>query len=367
MGESSHQSILRILSGEDRSLVARLTRAATAVVEPFYAGMMSARNLGYTRGILTSTRLPHPTISVGNITTGGTGKTPVVRWLANRLREGGRRPAVLLRGYRSDASGHSDEQQLLERGLNWANVPVIPVIANPDRVAGASRAVSVCADVDTFVLDDGFQHRRVRRDFDLVLISATDPFGFKHVLPRGLLRESLVGLRRADAVLITRWSQADDATRRAIESEITRLDSQMPIFHADHLQAGIWAPAGDQREPIESLRDQRVFVVCGIASPAAFAGQIKSLGAQVIGERFFADHHSYSLGDLEAIRAQASAAGVKRIITTEKDWVKIAALKDLQRSQVPISVVEMNIGFVAGDEERLFERIWNVIKEPRTK
>src|ERR1700722_16404745 len=203
----SHELAQEILSGSDGSLRGRVVRGLTAIAEPAYAAAMAGRNLAYSRGWFSSRRLPSATISVGNITTGGTGKTPVVRWLAGRLREAGKYPAVLLRGYRATTGGVSDEQQLLARGLTDA----IPVIANPDRFAGAEQALGHNGKIDAFVLDDGFQHRKVKRDFDLVLINATEPFGFGHVLPRGLLREPMAGLRRADALLITRSSQGEAA------------------------------------------------------------------------------------------------------------------------------------------------------------
>lgn len=202
MPSSSHDFAARILSGQDRSLSVRSLRSLMAITEPIYSTAMLARNAAYDRGILQTRKLPRPTVSVGNITTGGTGKTPVVIWLANRLREAGRRPAVLLRGYRATA-GFSDEQQVLNRNLNQNSESEIPVKANPNRIAGAAGVLHHHPNVDTFVLDDAFQHRKVHRNFDLVLINATDPFGYNHVLPRGLLREPLSGLGRATAFLLT--------------------------------------------------------------------------------------------------------------------------------------------------------------------
>jgi tetraacyldisaccharide 4'-kinase len=343
MDAPSQELAQEILSGSDRSLRGRLVRGLTAIAEPIYAAAMAGRNLAYSQGWRASRRLPSPTVSVGNITTGGTGKTPVVRWLAGRLSEAGKNPAVLLRGYRTTAGGVSDEQQLLARGLPDA----IPVIANPNRFAGAEQALRQNGKIDTFVLDDGFQHRKVKRDFDLVLVNATEPFGFGHVLPRGLLREPMAGLRRADALLITRSSQVDSAALAKIESIIKKYNSAAPIYHADHVHTAIWMPGSGQRFPIAA--EERCFVFCGIADPRAFTAQFPNC----VGHQWFSDHHDYTADDLRGIVAQATAAGARRILTTEKDWVKIAALP----SAGEIGVVEMEIRFAGDDEQRLLGQI----------
>src|SRR5205814_1694442 len=191
------------------------------------------RNSSYSRGILRSARAARPVISVGNITTGGTGKTPVVRWLASRLRDQGKHVAILLRGYKSAGAAGSDERELLDRLLNasTSDNPVI-VHANPDRVAGAAETLQKHPDVDVFVLDDGFQHRRLQRDFDLVLIDATNPFGFGHVLPRGLLREPLGGLGRASALLITRCDQVAHEALGQVEQKLKWFAPAAPVLHS---------------------------------------------------------------------------------------------------------------------------------------
>src|SRR2546421_2585086 len=156
----------RVMSGEDRSFAATAVRAATAVVEPVYAGIMRARNALYDRGILRSHRLPRPTISVGNITTGGTGKTPMVRWIAESLAAKNKHVAILLRGY------GGDEAKMYREWLGER----ASVVANADRVAGARAAMAQSPPPDVFVLDDAFQHRRGWRGLDLGLIHATAPF-----------------------------------------------------------------------------------------------------------------------------------------------------------------------------------------------
>jgi tetraacyldisaccharide 4'-kinase len=365
MPHASHEFISNVMGGTDTSLRGRALRVATAVVEPFYATTMRARNGFYSVGMFRSRRLPRPTISVGNITTGGTGKTPVVRWLAGRLREAGRRPAVLLRGYRSDAAGMSDERQLLDRGLNSAGLqPAVPVEANPNRIAGAEAVLRQRNDVDVFVLDDAFQHQKVQRNFNLVLISATDPFGFRHVLPRGLLREPLSGLRRADAFLITRCSQVDHEALKQIETELHRRKPTAPIFRADHVHTALWSPASNTRLPANALLGQRFFSFCGIGNPSAFDQQLRSLGGEYVGHQWFADHHTYTNADIIEVVARAVASRAARIVTTEKDWVKIAALEATKTSELPISVLELGIHFHRRDDDHLFERIFKSIQHP---
>src|SRR4051812_36636358 len=188
------QRALRAIRGE-RGVGCALVRGALGAMEPLYRAAVASRNRFY--DFAGQTRLPRPVISVGNITTGGTGKTPMVAWLATQLLEQGMHPAILLRGY--SRGGISDEQQMLQRQL-----PGVPVQANADRVEGARMVLGEHPEVDVFLLDDGFQHRRVARDFDLVLINAREPFGLGRVLPRGLLRESLDGLKRAHGFVITR-------------------------------------------------------------------------------------------------------------------------------------------------------------------
>src|SRR4051812_37835557 len=228
------------MSGEDRSLRASLLRGATAAAEPFYAMVAAARNRAFDAGVRKTHRQPRATISIGNITTGGTGKTPVVRWLAQRLRESGRHVAILSRGYKAEPGKLGDEQLMLDHALNS---PVeqqrIPIVANPDRIAGANEALRLRADTDVFLLDDGFQHRRAERDLDIVLVSATNPFGYGRVLPRGMLREPLSGLRRAGAVVITHADQVGDSDLTTIERTIRRYNPAAPIYHAVHAHAAL--------------------------------------------------------------------------------------------------------------------------------
>ncbi len=240
MSGLDHPWATRVLSGEERGLGAASLRALTAIAEPFYSLAMMGRNLVYDRGLLKIHPLPRPTISIGNLTTGGTGKTPVVRWLSEHLIARGLRPAVLLRGYRDDKTGGSDEANLLAEALGDRGI----VVADRNRDAGARLAMAGAQPPDVFLLDDAFQHRRVARDFDLVLIDATQPFGYGHVLPRGLMREPLRGLRRADAIVITRSDQISAQQLDALQADLRQTCKLVPIYLARHVNTALRPSSG---------------------------------------------------------------------------------------------------------------------------
>jgi tetraacyldisaccharide 4'-kinase len=320
-----------VISSAQRGAIASVFRGALRIAEPFYALAVFARNKICDRKNPASAN--RPVISVGNITTGGTGKTPVVRWLVEKFIAAGSRPAVLLRGYKG-----GDEQRMLQNQL-----PQTIVEANPNRVEGARIALEKNSDIDVFVLDDGFQHRRLHRDFDLVLIDASNPFGFDHVLPRGLLREPLAGLARADAFLITHMELALSRQAAEIEQRLARFNK--PIFHCRHVLRNA-----------SELKDKKVFAFSGIGNPAAFDQQIKSAGAMLVGSHWFADHHHHTQADLTMLRDRAKSLGAEMLITTQKDQVKLPV------NDLPIFFTELAIEFDAQDESELLELIKSAIK-----
>lgn len=340
------------MSGQERALPARLLRGAMSAAEPIYSAAVSRRNRRFDEGVGVR-RLPRQVISVGNITAGGTGKTPVVRWLAGRLREAGRHPAILLRGYKSK-DGLSDEQRMLDVSLNSPGQPRIIVQANPDRFDGGGDVLRDHPDVDVFVLDDGFQHRKLARDFDLVLISATHPFGFNHVHPRGLLREPLASLRRASALLITRANEVDRQALAEIEGTLREHQPTASIYHADHAQ--IMVRGVDGTYGVEGLAGKRVFAFCGLGNPESFFGQLATR-CTLVGRRAFADHHAYSLAEIAALDEAARSAKADLLIATEKDWAKLEHFLCTPYDKTPIHCVEMAIRFHDDDERRLLAQV----------
>jgi len=282
-----------------------------------YGAAAHLRARAYRKGILKQRRLEGVVISVGNLTVGGTGKTPMVLWIAERLLAEGKSVGILTRGYRgkkiassADESvgdnSSSDEVQLLKSRLG-------------DRVAfgvGAARFERgqelARRGVKWFVLDDGFQHLALARDVDIVLIDATNPFGGGHMLPAGRMREPRTALSRADIIVITRSHHAP-----AVEAAVRR-DSDAPIFYARAEPDAVLAPFHPHLTERDA-RARRLFAFCGIGNPSAFVADLRDWGFQIAGYRFFPDHHRYLAGDIHAIEREAKAVGAGGVICTEKD------------------------------------------------
>lgn len=310
------QRINAILSGEDRSVGASLVRAGCAVAEPFYRAGVAARNAMFDRGWRGPVDLGRPTISVGNITTGGTGKTPMVIEIVNRLRAMGARPAVLMRGY-AMADGPSDEARVIQNECEGK----VRVEANSNRAGAARRALSEDAGITHFVLDDGFQHRQVKRDLDLVLIDATHPWGHGRALPRGLLREPKANLHRATATVLTNCTTPGAMDLAALGEQVAVLTGKPPVARVEASWKA-WRDHADREFNLSDTRDARVAAVCGIGNPRPFLSTLKSFAGNLVHVRQFPDHHAYMAADLEQIIISAKAGGAEAIVTTEKDWVK---------------------------------------------
>jgi tetraacyldisaccharide 4'-kinase len=348
-----------VISGRERGLGAALLRGAARLAEPFYRLGVSVRNWTFDARLRRAHVAPRPVICVGNITTGGTGKTPVVCWLAAELRRRGHRPAVIMRGYKGEASRDgaigSDEQRLLEELLRDPALPSVPVVTDADRVRGARRAVEIDPQVTVILLDDGFQHRRLRRDFDLVLIDASNPFGHGHLLPRGLLREPLSGLRRAHALLLTHVEAVDAARVVEIERELRRHNPFAPLYRCRHALGGFIT--SDEHPQPPDLRGRRYLAFCGIGNPQAFARQLESLGGLPAASHFFGDHHAYREADLEMLEKLASSVSSEMMVTTEKDWVKVRALSRATSVRPTIWRAALGVEFDEGDGPRLIEQL----------
>jgi tetraacyldisaccharide 4'-kinase len=343
VSDSSERFFLDVVSGRRRGAGSTALRLALAVASPPYAAATRLRNLLYDRGVLPSRSLPRPAVSVGNITVGGTGKTPLVCWLASALRAAGRKPAVLLRGYKT-----ADEEILIAQAS-----PDTPVVADPDRRHGAQAALAKQADVDLFILDDAMQHRRVRRNFEIVLINAAQPWGYGSVLPRGLLREPIGGLCRADAVVFTHASEASLDQLVDVEATLRKHNRDAPIFLADHELTGIMAPK--EELPMSALSDRPYFVAAGIGQPDSFLAALQAHGKKCVGHRVFADHHRFSNEDVASLRRQA--AGAAAIVVTEKDWTKLRNLSVIQDDGIPFWRAQLRIHFRNDGDKRLLDLV----------
>lgn len=300
-----------------------------------YAAIIALRNGKYDRGDVVQ-RVSVPVISIGNLTTGGTGKTPMTLHVVERLRALGSRPAVVSRGYAAD-SAQADELALIEGA-----VADVPCVADPDRVAGAKRAIGE-HHADVIVLDDGFQHRRIGRDLDLVLIDASQSLADAHMLPRGRLREPVASLSRADAVILTRVDQVGaDAVARLCE-QVKMVAPELPVLKCVHRAAAMRALVGDPQRDA-AIDSVPAFLASGIARPSAFERTVRDLGVDARGHLVFADHHRFSAADAQRICADAAAVGAERVVVTEKDAVKLARL-DVAWT-LPVDVLPVRIDFL---------------------
>jgi tetraacyldisaccharide 4'-kinase len=304
------------MTGERRGPTATMQRLGLRLASVPYGWATGLRNRLFDRGWKHVERVPVPVVSVGNLTVGGTGKTPCVEYVARRLRQWQRQVAILSRGYGSE-HGPNDEALVLEE-----NLPDVPHLQGPDRVALAKIAIEEL-ESDALVLDDGFQHRRLARDLDLVLVDATRPWGFGYLLPRGLLRESPRGLKRAGAILLTRCDQADSAAIARLREQVARLAPQAPVIETCHAPAA-WVDAEQRTSPLEQFRGQTVAAFCGLGNPDAFRRTLLDLGITVRAFRAFPDHHAYTRPDVEALRTWAQQEATQGVVvTTQKDLVKL--------------------------------------------
>ena len=293
---------------EDEGGAARAARLALTPAAAAYGATMALRNELYRRGVLRSVAPPIPVVSIGNLTVGGTGKTPVSAWLADELRARGARPAVVLRGYGGD-------EPLVHRRLH----PTIPVVVSPDRAAGVTRAARLGATVA--VLDDAFQHRRLRRDVDVVLVSADADGRTRRLLPAGPWREPMTAVRRASIAIVTRKAATPaDAERTA--AAVRSAAPAVPIAVTHLALGGLRRADTDEERPLAAVAGRRVLAVAAVGDPRAFARQLAATGA-VVRTAVFADHYRFGAADAE--RLAASLADGETAVCTLKDAVKLAA------------------------------------------
>lgn len=336
----NQKTFRQLLSGNNACAGAIVLRLLLRLLSGPYAAAVWARNTLYDRGLLRSITAAAPVISVGNITTGGTGKTPLVIWLCRYLEDKGLRPAILTRGYKTEQGQLSDEPAMLAKAC-----PHTTVVVNPDRAAGAEKAVRQSA-AEVLVLDDGFQHRRLERNLNILTLDATCPFGYGHLLPAGLLRESLSGLRRADVLVITRYDQVEPAAMQSLEDQLAALAPGVPVVKATHRHTCA-VTFGAKRLPIASLAKKRAYVFCGIGNPDAFFDHVKQSGIVVVGMRVFNDHHPYSPDDIRTILKEARLCGAEWVLCTQKDWVKSALLYP-ETADITPAYLAMELDFIHG-------------------
>lgn len=297
-----------------------------------YEMAIRARNSLYENKILETRRLNAPVISVGNLTVGGTGKTPCVAYIAKFLRDQGQEVAILSRGYKRESRGRvevSDGKRVLcspresgdEPYLLAVSCPGVRVVVDSDRFA-AGRWLETRAGVSVFILDDGYQHLRLARDLNLVLIDATDDLSGAKMIPFGRLREPLAGLQRADAAIVTRSDRAVD--RATIKNAIEKYSkADAPVFFASYEMTGFRRLVGEESVEPADFAGKKIAAFSGIARPDGFVEDLARLRLQIAMRRDFEDHHRYSGVEFGRIVNEALTAGAEAIVTTEKDAANI--------------------------------------------
>ena len=337
---------LSVITGQRRGPLAALVRGFLWLGTVVYAALHRGRQLLYAAGVFRSVRLPCPVISVGNITCGGTGKTPFVEYLARWVARKNCRVAVLARGYGRAGSRGDDEDLISEMELEG-----VVRLAGRDRVALARKALADYR-AEVLILDDGFQHYRIRRTLDIVLVDATCPFAGGRLLPRGLLRERPSALRRADLVVLTRVDQASPGGLEALRRQVGA------AVEAVHRPACVRGLSNRKQYGIEWVRGKSLYAFCGVGNPDAFRRTLESLGAQVVKFRAFEDHHVYTPEDLRRLKAEAQEFMAETMVTTEKDATRL----DPGGFDLPLAALRVEIEIRRG-EEALEDCLMGVVRE----
>jgi tetraacyldisaccharide 4'-kinase len=343
MAYLSAESFREIVSGRRRGVLPTFLRGMLAAAEPAYGYVIRRTNAQYDSGALAITRINAPVISVGNLTVGGTGKTPFVVWLAKWFSEQGNLVSLISRGYgRSSATAANDE------ALEIADLlPEVPHRQNPDRVA-AAQAELADGKRRVLILDDAFQHRRLARDLDIVLLDALEPFGYGHLLPRGLLREPLESLSRAHVVALSRCDAVPESRRAELREIVAKHAPNAIWLELIHEPATLRDHQG-HCEPIGVWQGKRIAAFAGIGNPAGFWHTLKSAGIEVIGTRALADHQAYSPDVQQSLANWLKSIGpLDGVICTHKDLVKV---REATVGDVPLRALQIELRIVHGQEE----------------
>ncbi len=345
----------RLIAGVNNSCGAAVLRLLLVLVSKIYGVVIWLRNILYFIGWLKTYSVNATVISIGNITAGGTGKTPLVIWVYNLLHEKGISCVILTRGYKTKKDKFSDEPAMLAKSC-----PNAKVIVKADRVEAADEAVSKF-DAKVIIMDDGFQHRRLKRNLDIVTIDGTEPFGYGKMLPAGLLREPIRSLKRADAVVITRCNQTPKDELAQLEKQLQSVNPNMIIAKSMHTP--VCAKSVDKKEfSMEELKDKKIFAFCGIGNPGGFLNTIKGLGFNLAGWRVYNDHYNYRTDDIIDIYKQAKEARAGLILSTQKDWTKTVLLLPQamirggyklseNEEQIIFAYLQTELEFTAGEDK----------------
>ncbi|OGW75265.1 MAG: tetraacyldisaccharide 4'-kinase [Omnitrophica bacterium RBG_13_46_9] len=300
-----------LMNDRKRGALAQSVKGFLLMLSYIYGALVKCNHFFYKVKLLKSYKSPIAVASVGNITLGGTGKTPFVAMLSRRMAQNGKKVGVLIRGY------GEDEWEMLKDGLGEYG---IKVFVGRDRVRFAKEALR--SGFDCLILDDGFQHLRLKRDLDIVLIDSTNPFGNGRLFPRGILREKTEGLKRADIIVLTKADKGKDNMSK-IESEIEKIASGKLVIKAVHSPKKLFDIRTEREEPLSFLNGRRICLVCAICDTSYFRYTAEKTGARIEAEFVFPDHYPYRTSDLNRIFEDCAEKNINTIVTTEKDAVKL--------------------------------------------
>lgn len=348
----------------------KFLRALIYVPAKLYEMAVRMRMVLYEQEYFKPRALDKSVISIGNITLGGTGKTPLVEYIARYLAEENIEVGILSRGYkRRDSSAPyivvSDGERVLANVEQAGDEPYmlanklkgVKIVVGADRFRAGQLAIKELG-CEVLILDDGFQHLSLKRDLDILVLDATDPFGGGEMVPYGRMREPIYALRRAQVIIVTRADRPFD--QEELSRIIDGLGMNVPIIYAYHDLVGLREFPDNKVAPLRKLNRARVGVLCAIGNPQVFMGDLEAYQAQLVCEHLFPDHHRYSQDDIDKVVKEAQAAGAEFIATTEKDAVKLAGLSF---GEMPVYITEIKAEFE--DEVKLKSVLLRTIMRKR--
>ena len=331
-----------LVKDEKKGLTVCFFKAVLLFLSFIYGFIVALTRAVYSLGIIKRVELEVSVISVGNITCGGTGKTPFVKMLVKYLSDKGDKAAILIRGYKRGPANNQklrNARSMGDEGYLLSMTTDAPVLVGRDRIKTGRRA-QLEYNPDVIILDDGFQHWRLKRDLDIVLINATNPFGNNYLVPRGILRERISNLKRADVFVLSKVDLADDI--RALKNKLKNINPQALIMETVHKPVYFSDLSGRQFK-LQEIAGKEVCIFSAIADFSSFASTVSGLGAAVKRKFEFPDHYSYKQEDLDKIIKDCKEAGISIMVTTRKDAVKLTEIKRDSFPRLFILNIELTI------------------------
>jgi len=334
--------LLSVMKGQRNSFTAQLITYLLLPLSLLYGlGVFCHRNFYRFR---KAYKAPKPVISIGNITVGGVGKTPIVIWLVRNLLNKGFKAVILIRGYMPQVTETSDEVDMLNE-----QIPYTPVLAGADRISNIRKSVDFLP-VDVYIMDDAFQHWPIHRDLNVVAIDAVNPFGNEYLLPAGILREPLSSLKRADVFILTKTDGSSHL--QTLLSKLKRINPKALIVESRYKSSSAVDVFDAQTMPEDFLKEKHVVGFCGIGEPLSFESSLKNSGAKIAKLFVYMDHHIYKKDDIQRMVESCRAQDAQVLVTTHKDAVKLRAFKD-QLADIRLIYIPVQLEITKGADEFL--------------